>query len=67
MFKRKYRSYSYLFFFFSLVFTGFLINALLKQTGISRIVFVLLFGFLIFQLLQAAFLMRQKARELDLK
>ncbi len=67
MTKRKCRMYSLIFFFFSVVFSGFLIQALVDGTGIRRIISVSAFGFLIFQMLRVALLMRRKARELDLK
>lgn len=67
MTKREYRRNSRLLFFFSIVFTGFLINALFAQSGWSRLISVSLFGFLVFQQIRVAFLMRRKAQELDLQ
>ena len=65
--QREHRNYSYLFFFYSLLFSGFLIKALYTETGIGRIISAVLFSFLIFQLLRVAFLMRRKSQDLDLK
>ncbi len=67
MTKREYRNYSLLFFFFSIGFSGFLINAVFRQSGFSRLISVLLFGFLIIMQLRFALLMRRKSQELDLK
>ena len=65
--QRENRNYSYLFFFFSILFSWFLIKSLYTETGIGRIVSAVLFSFLIFQLLRVAFLMRRKSQDLDLK
>ncbi len=67
MTKREYRNHSLLFFFFSIVFSGFLINAVFTQSGLSRLISVLLFGFLIIMQLRLALLMRRKSQDLDLK
>lgn len=67
MTKREYRNYSYLFFFFSVVFSGFLINALFREVGLNRLISCLMFGFLIIMQLRLALLMRRKSKELDLK
>ncbi len=67
MTKREYRNYSLLFFIFSIVFSGFLINALIYGVGFSRLISTLLFGILIISQLRLALLMRRKAKELDLK
>jgi len=67
MTKREYRNYSLLFFFFSIVFSGFLINAVFTQSGLSKLISVLLFNFLIIMQLRLALLMRRKSQDLDLK
>ena len=65
--QREYRNYSYLFFFFSSVFSGFLADAIFNHTGLGRWFSTALFGFLIFQLLRLAFLMRRKSQNSGLK
>lgn len=67
MTKRQYQIYSILFFFFSIIFSGFLISAFLTGSGFRRIISVSLFGFLIFTQLRVAILMYKKSREADLK
>lgn len=67
MTKREYQNYSRLFFFFSAVFFGFLINALVAADGLKRIVSASLFGFLIIMQLRIALAMRRKAQGIDLK
>ncbi|MCY7346339.1 MAG: hypothetical protein LH614_08990 [Pyrinomonadaceae bacterium] len=65
--QREYRNYSRFFFFSAIAFSGFLIYAVLNGSGFSRLISTVLFGFLIFQQLRLAFLMRRKAQDLDLK
>ena len=67
MTKRQYRNYSRLFFFFSVVFSGFLVNALITAEGFKRLIFSLTFGVLVFMQLRVALLMRRKFQELELK
>ena len=67
MTKREYRNYSRLFFFFSVVFSGFLINALINGEGWKRLIFSLLFGVVVIMQLRLALLLRRKSQELDIK
>jgi hypothetical protein len=67
MTKRKYRNSSYLFFFFSVVFLGFLINSVVTEVGLNRLISSLMFGVLIIMQLRLALLLRRKSRELDLE
>jgi biotin transporter BioY len=67
MTKREYRNYSRLSFFFSVVFSGFLINALINGEGWKRLIFSLLFGVVVIMQLRLALLMRRKSQELDIK
>ena len=67
MTKRQYRNYSYLSFFFCIAYSGFLINAAFRLSGLSRLISVVLFGFLIIMQLRIAFTMRRNFRNLDLK
>ncbi len=67
MTKRDCRNYSYLFFFFSIVFSGFLINAIVTGSGFKRLTFSLAFGVLILMQLRLALLMRRKSQEANLK
>ncbi len=65
--QRENRNYSYLFFFFSILFSGFLIKALYTETGIGRLISAVLFSLLIFQLVRVAFLMRRKWKDSDFR
>ena len=67
MTKQQYRNYSYLFFFFSIMSSGFLINAVLTGFGLSRLLSSLLFGVLVIMQLRIALLMRRKSQDLNLK
>ncbi len=67
MTKRECWYYSYLFFFFSIVFSGFLINAIVTGDGFKRLIFSSAFGVLIVMQLRLALLMRRKFQEADLK
>jgi hypothetical protein len=44
MTKREYRNYSRLFFFFGVVFSGFLVNAVINGDGWKRLIASLVFG-----------------------
>ena len=67
MTKREYRNYSYFFFFSSVVFSGFLINALLKGDDWKKFVACLVFAVAVNMQLRLALLMRRKSQEADLK
>ncbi len=67
MTKREYRNYSRLFFFFSVVFSGFLVNAVINGDGWKRLIASLVFGMMVIMQLRLALLMRQKSQEADLK
>ena len=67
MTKRQYQNYSRLFFFFSVVFSGFLIYTIIYETGLKQLIFSLTFGLLIFMQLRVSLLMRRKSQELKLK
>ena len=67
MTKLRYRNYSYYFFLVSVIFTWFLVRTLIYETGLKRMLFSALFGFMIFQVLRLAFLMRRRWKEFDLK
>ncbi len=67
MTKREYRNYSRLFFFFSLIFSGFLINAIAAGFSLKSLISSLMFGVLIITQLRVALLMYRKSLEMDLK
>jgi len=67
MTKRQYRNYSVLFIFFSILFSILLVRTVFNEDGIKKLIFVALFGFVIFQQVRLALLMSRKARDLDLK
>ncbi|HEY0461274.1 MAG TPA: hypothetical protein VGC97_19215 [Pyrinomonadaceae bacterium] len=67
MTKEQNRNFSYFFFLTSFVFLGFLIQAMLTQTGLNRVISCLLFAGLINFQLRAALLMYQEYKDKDLK
>lgn len=67
MTKRKYRIYSYLFLFFSIVFLGFLIKAIFAEVGVKRVIFSVTFGVLVIMQLRLALLLYRKSQNLELK
>lgn len=64
---RQYRNYSYLSFFFSIVFSGFLIKTIIAEQGLKKLIFSLLFGVLVVMTMRLGLLMRRKLRESDLE
>ena len=61
MTKQQCRNYCYLFSFFSLVFIGFIVRTMIYEVGNKRIIFVSMFGFLVFMQLRLVLLMYRKS------
>ncbi len=65
--KQHYKTYSYLFFVFSIVFSIFFVNALSGEISLGNIISAVLFGVVVILQLRLALLMRRKANELNLE